>query len=161
MKLNLLAWKCEGLRCPDFEFELNKNGNALATFLQMPNGTGKTTTLRLLKRSLYKHEFKSTEIEEYQAKKKEFKKKGFFQAKFEVEGKIFYTQITFDFEKQDYSYWSSTSDEGFKNVFQLPSEIENVVDKELIDLLFVDLELDVKPMFRSHQTGAQEALFST
>ncbi len=158
MKFNLLGWKCEGLRCPDFNFELNKNSNALATFIQMPNGTGKTTTLRLLKRSLYNHEFKSTEIEEYQAKKNEFKKKGFFQAKFEVEGKIFYTKINFDFEKQDYSYSSSISDEGFKNNFRLPPEIENIVDKELIDLVFVDLEKDVKPMFRSYQTGAQEAI---
>jgi len=158
MKFNLLGWKCEGLRCPDFDFELNKNGNALATFLQMPNGTGKTSTLRLLKRSLYKHEFKSTEIEEYKAKKNEFKKKGFFEAKFEVEGKIFYTKINFDFEKQDCSYSSTLSDKGHENFFRLPSEIENVVDKELIDLLFVDLELDVKPMFRDHQTGAQEAI---
>ena len=158
MKFNLLGWKCEGLRCPDFDFELNKNGNALATFLQMPNGTGKTTTLRLLKRSLYKHEFKSTEIEEYKAKKNELKKKGFFEAKFEVEGKIFYTKINFDFEKQDCSYSSTLSDKGHENFFRLPSEIENVVDKELIDLLFVDLELDVKPMFRDHQTGAQEAI---
>ena len=28
------------------------------------NGTGKTTTLRLLKRSLYDHQFKSTEIDQ-------------------------------------------------------------------------------------------------
>ena len=68
MKLNLLGWKCEGLRCPDFNIQLDYNESSSATFLQMPNGTGKTTTLRLLKRSLYKHDFKSTEIEEYKAK---------------------------------------------------------------------------------------------
>ena len=33
----------------------------MPTFVQMPNGTGKTTTLELLKRSLYDHEFKSKE----------------------------------------------------------------------------------------------------
>jgi DNA sulfur modification protein DndD len=159
MRLNLLGWKCEGLRCPDFNFELNQKGKALATFLQMPNGTGKTTTLRLLKRSLYNHEFKSSEIKQYKAKKEnEIKKNGFFQAKFEVEGKIFYSQINFDFEKLEYNYTSSLADKGFDSFFQLPKEIENIVDKELIDLLFVDLELDVKPMFRSHQTGAQEAI---
>jgi len=68
MKFELLGWKCEGLRCPDFNFEINKSGNATATFLQMPNGTGKTTTLRLLKRSLYNHQFKSTEIDQYKAR---------------------------------------------------------------------------------------------
>ena len=66
----------------------------------MPNENWETTTLRLLKRTLYKHEFKSSEIEQYKAKKdNEIKKNGFFQAKFEVEGKIFYSQINFDFEK--------------------------------------------------------------
>ena len=69
MRLNLLGWKCEGLRCPDFDFDLNQKGNALATFLQMPNGTGKTTTLRLLKRSLYKHEFKSLKLNNTRQKK--------------------------------------------------------------------------------------------
>ena len=159
MKLNLLGWKCEGLRCPDFNIQLDYNESSSATFLQMPNGTGKTTTLRLLKRSLYKHDFKSTEIEEYKAKNSEYKKEGFFQAKFSVEGKIFYTTIKFDFEKKTYNYLSSLTDEGGQlSDFKLPEEIENIVDKELVDLLFVDLEQDVKPMFRSHQTGAQEAI---
>jgi DNA sulfur modification protein DndD len=159
MKLNLLGWKCEGLRCPDFNIQLDYNESSSATFLQMPNGTGKTTTLRLLKRSLYKHDFKSTEIEQYKAKNSEYKKEGFFQAKFSVEGKIFYTTIKFDFEKKTYNYLSSLTDEGGQlSDFKLPEEIENIVDKELVDLLFVDLELDVKPMFRSHQTGAQEAI---
>ena len=159
MKLNLLGWKCEGLRCPDFNIQLDYNESSSATFLQMPNGTGKTTTLRLLKRSLYKHDFKSTEIEEYKAKNSEYKKEGLFQAKFSVEGKIFYTTIKFDFEKKTYNYLSSLTDEGGQlSDFKLPEEIENIVDKELVDLLFVDLEQDVKPMFRSHQTGAQEAI---
>ena len=70
MSLNILGWKCEGLRCPDFNVELEKHNNS-STFFQMPNGTGKTTTLRLLKRSLYNHEFKSSEIDEFKAKKKE------------------------------------------------------------------------------------------
>jgi DNA sulfur modification protein DndD len=159
MKLNLLGWKCEGLRCPDFNIQLDYNESSSATFLQMPNGTGKTTTLRLLKRSLYKHDFKSTEIEQFQAKNNEYKKEGLFQAKFSVEGKIFYTTIKFDFEKKTYNYLSSLTDEGGQlSDFKLPEEIENIVDKELVDLLFVDLEQDVKPMFRSHQTGAQEAI---
>jgi len=160
MKFELLGWKCEGLRCPDFNFEINKSGNATATFLQMPNGTGKTTTLRLLKRSLYNHQFKSTEIDQYKAKlKKEYKDKGFFQAKYKIEGNIFYTQINFEFDKNNSYYTSSLTEKGgFNKGFQLPESLENIIDQELIDLLFVDLEIDVKPMFRNHQTGAQEAI---
>ena len=160
MNLNILGWKCEGLRCPDFNVEINERGNNSSTFFQMPNGTGKTTTLRLLKRSLYNHEFKSSEIEEFKAKKKEeYKKEGFFEAKFAVDGKIFYIRINFDFEKKIASYSSSLSDEGgYVLGFKLPKEIENIIDKELVDLLLVDLEIDVKPMFRDSQTKAQEAI---
>ena len=38
MKLELLGWKCEGLRCPDFSFDLKRNKNSKAAFVQMPNG---------------------------------------------------------------------------------------------------------------------------
>jgi DNA sulfur modification protein DndD len=160
MNLNILGWKCEGLRCPDFDVKISEKSSNSSTFFQMPNGTGKTTTLRLLKRSLYNHEFKSSEIEEFKAKKKEeYKKEGFFEAKFSVDGKIFYTKINFDFENKIANYSSSLTDEGGYTVgFKLPSEIENIVDKELVDLLLVDLEIDVKPMFRDSQTKAQEAI---
>ena len=159
MSLNILGWKCEGLRCPDFNVELEKHNNS-STFFQMPNGTGKTTTLRLLKRSLYNHEFKSSEIDEFKAKKKEeYKKNGFFEAKFSINGKIFYTKINFDFENKVANYSSSlTDDGGYIPGFKLPKEIENIIDKELVDLLLVDLEIDVKPMFRESQTRAQEAI---
>ena len=159
MSLNILGWKCEGLRCPDFNVELEKHNNS-STFFQMPNGTGKTTTLRLLKRSLYNHEFKSSEIDEFKAKKKEeYKKNGFFEAKFSINGKIFYTKINFDFENKVANYSSSlTDDGGYVPGFKLPKEIENIIDKELVDLLLVDLEIDVKPMFRESQTRAQEAI---
>ncbi len=160
MNLNLLGWKNEGLRCPDFNVELNKKGNNSKSFFQMPNGTGKTTTLELLKKTLYKHEFKSNEIEDYKPKKKnELKKEGYFEAKYSLEGKIFYIKINFNFENKTATYSSSLTDAGgYKAEFILPKEITNIVDKELIDLLLVDLEIDVKPMFRDSQTKAKEAI---
>lgn len=160
MKLELLGWKCEGLRCPDFSFDLKRNKNSKAAFVQMPNGTGKTTTLNMLKKTMYEHIFKSSEVIEVEAKiPEEKKKKGFFQSKLSLDGKIFYVTIKLDFENKSYLYESSLSDEGgLISGFKLPEEIENFIDKELIDLLFVDLEEDVSPMFRSHQTGAREAI---
>jgi DNA sulfur modification protein DndD len=126
----------------------------------MPNGTGKTTTLELLKKSLYNHEFKSDEVLSYSAKQKnEFKKEGYFQIKCEVEGKIFYSKINFNFENKTCSYESSTDDGGgWNSEFSLPSQLSRIINREIINLLFVDLEKDVKPMFRENQTGAQEAI---
>ena len=149
MRFNILEWESVGLRCPDFKIKISKNGNSFPSFIQMPNGTGKTTSLSLLKRSLYNHEFKSSEVWDYSAKKKdEYKKEGYFQIKCEVEGKIFYSKINFNFEKKTCSYESSTDDGGWQPEFSLPNQLSRIINREIIDLLFVDLEKDVKPMFR-------------
>ena len=159
MRFNILEWESVGLRCPDFKIKISKNGNSFPSFIQMPNGTGKTTSLSLLKRSLYNHEFKSSEVWDYSAKKKdEYKKEGYFQIKCEVEGKFFYSKINFNFEKKTCSYESSTDDGGWQPEFSLPNQLSRIINREIIDLLFVDLEKDVKPMFRENQTGAQEAI---
>ena len=160
MKFNIIEWKSVGLRCPDFNIKISKNNKTFPSFIQMPNGTGKTTTLNLLKQSLYNHEFTSKDVWDYSAKKKEeFKKKGYFQIKCEIEGKIFYSKINFDFENKTYSYESSGDDGGgWKPEFSLPNQISKIINREIINLLFVDLEKDIKPMFRENQTGAQEAI---
>ena len=160
MKFNILEWKSVGLRCPDFDIKISKDGKTFPSFIQMPNGTGKTTTLGLLKQSLYNHEFTSKEVWDYSAKKKEeFKKEGYFQIKCEVEGKIFYSKINFNFESKTCSYESSTDDGGgWKSEFSLPNQISRIINRDIIELLFVDLEKDIKPMFRDNQTGAQEAI---
>lgn len=53
MKIELRGWSSEGLRCPDTVVDLTIRGSvAPVSLIQMPNGTGKTTTLRLLKAAL-------------------------------------------------------------------------------------------------------------
>src|SRR5687767_3849349 len=45
------GWESEGLRCPDVKIDLHKSPNSVhrVSLIQMPNGTGKTTTLSLLR----------------------------------------------------------------------------------------------------------------
>ena len=52
--LRLLGWKVQGLRCPDHEIDCCNSSDmpARITLIQMPNGTGKTTTLTLLRAAL-------------------------------------------------------------------------------------------------------------
>lgn len=53
MRLTLLGWESSGLRCPDMVIDFRKDGKApRVSLLQMPNGTGKTTTLDLIKAAL-------------------------------------------------------------------------------------------------------------
>lgn len=52
--IKILGWKSEGLRCPDHEINCcHEDGTPYAvSLIQMPNGTGKTTTLTLLRAAL-------------------------------------------------------------------------------------------------------------
>ena len=54
MKIELLGWGNEGLRCPDVDVQLTEKSGKICpvSLIQMPNGTGKTTTLELLKATL-------------------------------------------------------------------------------------------------------------
>lgn len=54
MKISLAGWSANGLRCPDIDIDLSGKTGAPAkvVLIQMPNGTGKTTTLKLLRAAL-------------------------------------------------------------------------------------------------------------
>ena len=53
MKIELAGWSSSGLRCPDIEIELT-TGDKIApvSLIQMPNGTGKTTTLTMIRAAM-------------------------------------------------------------------------------------------------------------
>src|SRR5690242_5222636 len=52
--LRIIGWKAEGLRCPNHEVSFLNGDKSVypISLLQMPNGTGKTTTLTLLRACL-------------------------------------------------------------------------------------------------------------
>ncbi|MGB8946491.1 MAG: hypothetical protein WCD21_40595 [Streptomyces sp.] len=52
--MQVLGWKAQGLRCPDHEIDFRRAGDDphRVSLVQMPNGTGKTTTLTLLRATL-------------------------------------------------------------------------------------------------------------
>src|ERR1051325_8406930 len=53
MKIELTGWSSKGLRCPDVDIQLTLHGKVSPiSLIQMPNGTGKTTTLDMLTATL-------------------------------------------------------------------------------------------------------------
>ena len=53
MRIELAGWESSGLRCPDVSVDLRRDGHVpRVSLIQMPNGTGKTTTLNLLNATL-------------------------------------------------------------------------------------------------------------
>ena len=53
MKIKIIGWETEGLRCPDMKINLLFGVNpAHISLIQMPNGTAKTTTLNLIRAAM-------------------------------------------------------------------------------------------------------------
>lgn len=53
MRIELAGWTSEGLRCPDVEIKLMTDDRiAPVLLIQMPNGTGKTTTLTMIRAAM-------------------------------------------------------------------------------------------------------------
>ena len=52
LELKIISWNSKGLRCPDGKVDLYENGYKRFNFIQMPNGTGKTTYLELIQYAL-------------------------------------------------------------------------------------------------------------
>ncbi|PSB67455.1 hypothetical protein C7B61_06105, partial [filamentous cyanobacterium CCP1] len=53
MRIELAGWSSEGLRCPDIEIKLMTDDRiAPVSLIQMPNGTGKTTTLTMIRAAM-------------------------------------------------------------------------------------------------------------
>ena len=67
MELKIISWESKGLRCPDGKVNLCENGYKRFNFIQMPNGTGKTTYLELIQYALsgYLRFLDGTEVGKY------------------------------------------------------------------------------------------------
>ncbi len=53
MELRIRGWESIGLRCPDVTIDvLGQDKMSPVTLIQMPNGTGKTTTLDMIRAAL-------------------------------------------------------------------------------------------------------------
>ena len=99
MKINLLQFESKGLRSPNFIYNFDKNGKKRVHFLQMPNGTAKTTTLELFRSSFAEKKWSSDEILQFRRRGSN-EKNGYFKTQIEFGDEIYWIQIDFDFEKK-------------------------------------------------------------
>lgn len=159
MEIKLLGWSCEGFRCPDMEVDLRK-GSAVprVALVQMPNGTGKTTTLTLLKGALtgearnwtprYVSGLRSTSKPDV----------GMFAVSLTVDGRPLKLELTCDFELGDVSF-NTVSPEvgGFNKGWTPPPAVRRFLTPRFVDLFVFDGEL-ANTLLDPHATKAEEAI---
>jgi len=159
MRLQILGWESNGLRCADSKIDLELGGVKKLNLIQMPNGTGKTTTLSLIQAAMTgdANTWASKKIQSYKSRNKD---NG--QGKFTLHLKIDDNRLSFDliidFEQNEVIYRTSSSKiggavEGWKP----PSEYRRFLVKSFVGLFIFDGELS-KKLLDENETQAEKAI---
>jgi DNA sulfur modification protein DndD len=160
-ELRILGWQAEGLRCPDHElsFQLDDQGSVHPiTLIQMPNGTGKTTTLLLLRAAL------SGEADRggwAPARVRGFRKstattKGSFRLALYCSAGRVTISMEFDFIQNIVKY-KTTHGSGIQDGFRPPRDIKKFLRPELVECFVFDGELAHRLLDHEH-TNAETVM---
>ncbi len=159
--LTILGWTAEGLRCPDHNISFEKNEDEVykISLVQMPNGTGKTTTLKLLRAALSGPLMWTNSFDKPNSfKKNSNTSSGSFELKLRHSNRRLTIRIEFDFTQDEEipTYWT-TSTVGTDKGFNLPDELVPFLKPEFVKLLIFDGELAAQ-LLNPHSTNAQDAI---
>lgn len=157
-QVRLLGWKASGFRCPDHEIVLTRADGKPhhVSLIQMPNGTGKTTTLELLRAALSGPEawIDTTSIAEF-APRGATGGRGAFEARMIIDDRRFTIEMALDFDQQKAEFrttWTSSVPR-----FQRPPALLRVLTPEFVPFFVFDGEL-AHALLDPKKTRAREAL---
>ncbi|MGD1711907.1 hypothetical protein [Dapis sp. BLCC M172] len=162
MKIEIIGWKTEGLRCPDMEINLLSGVNPVhVSLIQMPNGTAKTTTLSLIRAAM------NGEADKWGAEKvksfrrvNKFNSEGKFTLDLRVDEKRLTFELDFDFEEGTVNYSTiSPSLGGIIPKWEPPPSLYRFLNQKFVQLFIFDGEF-AKDLLDSNKTHASQAIDS-
>ncbi|WP_155846276.1 hypothetical protein [Agrobacterium sp. 10MFCol1.1] len=161
MRIDIAGWSTSGLRCPDVEIDLIGPGSTVpkVTLLQMPNGTGKTTTLEMLIATLsgVATSWDEKTVRSYRRKGDE-RELGTFVVSLLVDGRQLSIELVLDFEMGVARY--RTTNPGSGGVVQswqpLPA-VRRFLAKEFLGLFIFNGEFAAR-LLDERQTAADDAI---
>ncbi|MCG3775337.1 MAG: hypothetical protein JW395_2169 [Nitrospira sp.] len=143
MRIDLASWESSGLRCPDIKIDL-RNGDKIpkVALIQMPNGTGKTTTLNLLRGTLSGTAagWEPGFVKSLQ-RPGDTSKTGMFKVTLLVDGKQLTIELTLDFDTGEVSF--KTTNPGSGGVvprWHVPPSVNRFLAPEFLKLFIFDGE---------------------
>jgi DNA sulfur modification protein DndD len=160
LEIELIRWACEGFRCPDMAIDLSSEGRLpRVSLIQMPNGTGKTTTLALLKATLT-GEAKNWSPEHIREMQHATDRRddGRFTVELRVDGKPLKLELIVDFDSGSVSYATTSPDMGgYNKEWAPPPNVRRFLSRRFVDLFVFDGEL-ANALLDSKETRAEEAI---
>ena len=166
--MRILGWSARGFRCPDHDIDCcGKDRNPYrVTLIQMPNGTGKTTTLKLLRAAL-SESAKTWTSEEVRGLRKKVRgsDRGCFELSLEVDKRRITIILDFDFNNGSVQYKTTRVNaktgerHGQKEGFDPPLAMRRFMSEEFVDFYVFDGEL-AENLLNRRQTHAEDAVGS-
>ena len=163
-QLRILSWSAKGFRCPDHEIDLRAEDGqpAPVCLVQMPNGTGKTTTLQLLRAALSGEATTWTEAEVRKLRKQNLAESaqpfGLFELRAIVDGSLLTVQLHTDFEDGS-AYYETTDLNGKKAGFKAPPQLKTILRPDFVKFFVFDGEL-AEELLDGGQTKAEGVIDS-
>ena|ERR1044071_345504 len=158
--ITLLGWEASGLRCPDHYVNLCPTRNAApyrVSLIQMPNGTGKTTTLNMLRATLSGSASDWTAADVRSLRRgSDTNSSAKFVAKLAVNGNPFTFELNLNFDEGTVLYRTSHG-KGIQAGFRPPPLIRRFLTNKFVNLFVFDGELASHLLSAKH-TRAKETI---
>lgn len=163
MEIKLHGWKYEGIRGGLAKASIDLGSNPSRwTLIQMPNGTGKTTTMALL-RAVFSHEVFSPErVRAF--RQDDTTQAGLFELTLSVDGKLYRLQLRFDYSAGTCTYWTARAGltgGGLEEGWLLPTDLRRLFTQDFVRLFVFDGELakEIRTVGRDHAASAIKTLY--
>ena len=164
--IKVAGWSAEGLRCPDHQVSFLKDGQNSypVSLIQMPNGTGKTTTLELLRAALSgdaltgkgsAQEWDADKVQSYK-KRNSQSSRGRFQIILICDTRRLTITMDFDFDDGIVRY-STTLPSGNREGFHPPRDVMKFFEANFVNFFVFDGELAAQLLDQEH-TKAQDVI---
>lgn len=143
MELRVLGWRYENLRggLRDVSIDLESLPGRWA-LIQMPNGTGKTTTMALFRAAFSGETLTSEFVRDLRAA--DDIDNGLFEVRLSIDGKPFRIQLRLNFKEGTHQYWTARSEVrsgGLEEGLSLPMDLKRLLTADFTRLFVFDGEL--------------------
>ena len=161
MRIEIARWSSRNLRCPDIDLSLlgPDEKPTPILLLQMPNGTGKTTTLTMMRAAMSGRSFTPDEVMQLKRHDSEVED-GSFKLDLFIDSQLFTIEVDLDFVEKTAKYtMSHAGGGGLRRGFEPPSNVRRFLNDKFVNLFIFDGEFADQLLDR-HKTKAGQAIDS-